>query len=196
MRIKKIGFSSLALISFLSLQHVALADTGTDVKHYAIKQSTPSVGTNLTKEIVKAGTIPLNKHYDELTVEQKQTLRDAYDSMPATDEPPFPAKGLYSIYKAIGTAHEALELQYKGDLNINVLVDSQGNPKSVTVMDSPNEDITKAAVFALMHQQYKPAVCGGQPCTMQFPLHAELVGPTDENLTNLKGTGVQITKSH
>jgi ribosomal protein S13 len=196
MRIKNITFSSLAFISFLSLQHLALADNGTEVKHYAIKQSTPSVGTNLTKEIVKAGTIPLNKRYDELTTEQKQTLRDEYDSMPVTDEPPFPVKGLYPIYKAIGTAHEALELQFKGPLNINVLVDSEGNPKSVNVMESPNEDVTKAAVYALMHQQYKPAVCAGQPCAMQFPLHADLVGPSEDNLTNINAPGVQASKIH
>jgi len=195
MRISTFCTSLFVFAAVMSVQQLSMADSSTTVKEYSIKQTTPSVGTNLTKIIVKAGTIPLNKPYGELTAEQKQELRDKYDNMPVTDEPPFPVKGLMPFYRAIGTVHEALSLQYKGNLNVNVLVDSQGDPKSVDVMDSPNEDITKAAISVLMKQKYKPAVCGGQPCSMQFPLHAELVGPNDENLTNLNGAGAAVIRN-
>ena len=195
MNFSVISKSLLVCALTMALQHVACADE--PVKQYGIKQTTPSVGTHLTKEIVKAGTIPLNKKYDELSDEQKQTIRDQYDHMPATDEPPFPAKGLYSFYKAVGSAHEALDLQYRGSLTVNVAVDSSGNPTKVDVMDSPSEEITRAAVFALMNQKYKPAVCGGQPCAMQLPLHAELVNPsTDAVNMNAHPFGTQAQGSY
>lgn len=190
MRNKKITFSFLTLMLSLGLQQGVFAE---EVRHYSVKQSTPSVGTNMTKEIVKAGTVPLNKPYDQLTTEQKNTIKAEYDSLGDADEPPFPVKGLLPIYRAIGNAHENLELQYKGSLTLYVLVDSEGNPKSVDVMNSPNEDITKAATFALMNQKYKPAVCAGQPCAMKFPLHAELVGPDVDNLSNFNAPGVSTT---
>jgi len=166
------------------------------VKQYGIKQTTPSVGTSLTKIIVKAGTIPLNKSFDELTEEQKQTLRDQYDHMPAGDEPPFPAKGLFRFYRAVGTAHESTGLQNLGILSLNVTVDATGKATSVDVTDSPGEDITKAAVLALMNQSYKPAVCNGQPCVMQLPLRAELVGTDTSILSNANTPGVNINKTH
>jgi len=153
------------------------------VKHYAIKQSAPSVGTNMTKDIVKAGTIPLNKHFDELTADQKAILRSEYDHMPDTDEPPFPVKGLFSIYKSIAIAHENLELQFQGPLTAYVLVDSEGNPKSVEITASPDEQITNAVTYALMNVKYKPAVCSGHACAMQMALHAELVSPSDSGST-------------
>ncbi|MET3108132.1 hypothetical protein AAKU67_002424 [Oxalobacteraceae bacterium GrIS 2.11] len=190
MRIKNMTVSLLTLLLAAGIPHSAMADSDASVKHYTIKQSAPMVGTNLKKDIVKAGTIPLNKPYDELTAEQQQTLRDAYDNMPKTDEPPFPEKGLYPIYKAIASAHENLSLAYKGALNINVLVDSEGNPQSVEVMDTPNEDISKAAVAAAMRQKYKAAVCGGQHCTMKLPVHADLIGPDETNLSGFNTPGL------
>ena len=187
---KKIASSLLAIMLVAAVQQGASAD---EVKHYSIKQSKPSVGTNMTKEIVKAGTVPLNKTYGELTTEQKNSIKAEYDNMPEGDEPPFPVKGLNPIYRAIGYAHENLELQYKGSLTLYVLVDGEGNPKSVDVMNSPNEDISKAATFALMSQKYKPAVCSGQPCAMKLPIHAELVGPEVDTLSTFNAPGVLVS---
>ena len=124
MRLKRTNLALLTILIALTAQHAAFADNESNIKHYGIKQTSPSVGTNLTREIVKAGTIPLNKPYDELTPAQQQTLKDEYENLPAGDEPPFPVKGLFPIYKAIGIAHENSDLQYKGALNIYVLIDS------------------------------------------------------------------------
>lgn len=177
MNTSKFRMPLLMFVSALCMQQVTFAEDA--VRHYSIKQSAPSVGTNITKEIVKAGTIPLNKPYADLSTEQKNALRAEYDHMPDSDEPPFPVKGLFAIYKAIANAHEALELQYMGAFNANVSVDSEGKPTSVDVIDSPDAGITNAATFVLMNIKYKPAQCSGQPCSMQMPIHAELVGPTD-----------------
>ena len=187
---KKIASSLLTIMLVAAVQQGALAD---EVRHYGIKQTNPSVGTNMTKEIVKAGTVPLNKPYNELTADQKNTIKAEYDNMPEGDEPPFPVKGLNPIYRAIAHAHENLELAYKGSLTLYVLVDGEGNPKSVDVMNSPNEDISKAATFALMNQKYKPAVCSGQPCAMKLPIHAELVGPDVDTLSTFNAPGVLVS---
>ena len=36
------------------------------------------------------------------------------------------------------------------------------------------------AAYALMAQTFKPAVCGGSPCAMQFAFHVVLTGPAQE----------------
>ena len=50
-----------------------------------------------------------------------------------------------------------------------VTVDSQGRAKSVSVLQSPDPKMTQYAAGVLMLETYKPALCDGTPCTMQFP---------------------------
>lgn len=186
--------TELAVSLFLTSVMVApfnAAKADDAVRQYGIKQSAPTVGTNFTREILKVGPIPLNKHFDELTEEQKAILRAEYDHMPDADEPPFPVKGLIAIYKPIARVHESLALEYLGPVTAYVSVDSEGNPKSVEVPTSPSSEITDVVRTALMTAKYKPALCGGQPCAMQMAIHAELVSPAQISPTG--GTaGLQV----
>lgn len=48
-------------------------------------------------------------------------------------------------------------------------IDAHGNAIAVEVFKSPDPQMTKAMAGVLMLEKYKPAVCGGSPCQMQFP---------------------------
>ena len=50
-----------------------------------------------------------------------------------------------------------------------VEIDSQGKPVSVSVYQSPDPKMTQVVGTILMLQSYKPALCNGEPCSMQFP---------------------------
>lgn len=127
---------------------------------------------SLTGRLAEGG-LPPDKRYAELTQEQKDKVRGQYQSMAADDEPPFPVDGLASLYRPIAQAQQSLRLE--GRLEMEVEVDAAGKARSVGVRKSPSSKITQVAAAALMFQTYKPAVCGGQPCAMVFPLQVDLI---------------------
>jgi hypothetical protein len=181
MRIAALGF--FVVMSMIAW-NVAAAEV-TEEQQFTVKQSAPMLGSNLHRDIIKAGVIPINKRYDELTAEQKDVLKSSYESMKSGDEPPFPAKGLMPILKAVRDIHEKTELQFKGPLTLYVDIDSEGKPKSVSVVQSPDKQITQVAALALMEQTYKPAVCNGAPCAMQYPFHVELIAVDEKDLKSM-----------
>jgi len=185
----------LSLISILLAASLPAAATETDQRQYTVKQTEPSVGSNIRREIIRAGTVPLDKRYADLTPEQKASVKSAYESMKADDEPPFPANGLMPILKVVRNAHEQANLKFKGPLTLYVQVDSSGKATDVSVVQSPDADIARSAAYALMVQPYKPAVCSGQPCAMQYPFHVDLVGPEQQEMTTASGnpaSGIMI----
>ena len=52
-------------------------------------------------------------------------------------------------------------------------VDAKGVAQSVSVIASPDSDMTRVAAGVLMLETYKPALCAGQPCAMAFPVRME-----------------------
>jgi hypothetical protein len=129
--------------------------------------ATQSTGTIIKKGIRWESKIPLNKTYAQLTPEQKEILHAQYENIAPGDEPPFPEKGIKPIFNAVSNAQHIL--QARGDLNMNVTVGPDG--KAVQVEDFSNvhnAQMREALQNALMLTKYKPAVCNGAPCTMQF----------------------------
>ena len=135
---------------------------------YSIKQDEPSTGSTINREIVIGGTVPFDKRYSELTAEQQRILKSQYQRMGDADEPPFPVNGLRPIYLMLANGQR--ELRVNGPLSIFVEVDSEGRATKVSVLQSPNPEMTKLAASVLLLEKYKPAVCSGIPCTMEFPL--------------------------
>jgi hypothetical protein len=129
--------------------------------------ATQSTGTIIKKGIRWESKIPLNKTYAQLTPEQKELLHSQYENIAPGDEPPFPEKGIKPIFNAVSNAQYIL--QARGDLSMNVTVGPDG--KAVQVEDFSNVhnmQMREALQNALMLTKYKPAVCNGAPCTMQF----------------------------
>lgn len=166
-------FCALALVPTAIFADDALAP-----KRYTIKSDEPPTGSHIRRERI-VSSLPLDKRYSELTNEQQNALKSQYEQMAEDDEPPFPVNGLGPVYKAISKIREydargRYGLGIDGSLTLHIQVDSQGNATSASVFESPNPDITKSAAAIGMLTKYKPAVCGGQPCAMVFPIRMEL----------------------
>jgi len=141
------------------------------VRHYI--DSTQATGTIIKKQIRWESKIPLDKTYDQLSAEEKAELFSQYEKLEPGDEPPFPAQGIKPIFNAIKKAQRLR--QARGDLDLSVTVGPDGNAVKVEdyseVMDG---DITEMAQQVLLLTKYKPAICKGQPCTMQFRFRQSL----------------------
>jgi hypothetical protein len=66
------------------------------------------------------------------------------------------------------------KLDAKGFVSIHVNVDAKGNATGVKVMNTPNLEIAKAIAYVLVKAKYKPAVCDGAPCEMEFRFRFQL----------------------
>jgi hypothetical protein len=155
------------------------ADTAAP-EEYSILQTAPSVGSNIKREIIKAGTVPINKPYAEFTPEEKARLKHDYWQLKPGDEPPFPANGLMPILHAVQLAYEKILLQAHGPLVLSVEIDEKGHPNGFVVRESPDPFIAEAAAVALMDQAYKPGTIDGKPSVMRYAFHVELVGPRQD----------------
>lgn len=111
--------------------------------------------------------VPPEKPYAQLTPEQQRKLKDAYDKMPDADEPPYPLNGLRPLLRACEELQRSMLV--RGEFLLAVTVDAHGNATSVEVFKSADPKMTKAMASVLMLEKYKPAVCNGAPCQMQFP---------------------------
>jgi len=129
--------------------------------------ATGSTGTILKQEIRWTSKVPLNKTYAELTPEQKAELHKAYETLAPGDEPPFPAEGIKPIFTAIKNAQRVL--QARGQLDMKVTVGPDGKAIKVDSVGSVKAgQMTDLAQQVLMQTKYKPAMCHGEPCTMQY----------------------------
>lgn len=138
---------------------------------HSLRQDEPSTGSNIKRAIVMGGTVPLDKRYAELTSEQQAAVKALYEQIGPDDEPPFPADGLAPIFKAVAAAQQ--KLQVSGSLTMAVQVNPQGEATSVDVLRSVDPRMVQFVAAVLMLQKYKPALCSGSPCTMQFPFRME-----------------------
>lgn len=149
--------------------------------HAQLSQSAPTKYTNhatsSTGTILKPGPathdikweseVPLNRVYGKLTDEQRAHLHAMYASLAPGDEPPFPVKGLKTIFNEIRLAQR--RYQAAGELDMFVTVGADGTPKQVENRGSvSNAKLTEVARQALMATKYKPAMCHGTPCEMEF----------------------------
>jgi tetratricopeptide (TPR) repeat protein len=169
-------FCALVLVPASIFAGEALAQ-----QRYTIKQDEPTTGSHIRREQI-ISSLPLDKRYSELTNEQRNAVKSQYEQMAEDDEPPFPVNGLGPVYKAISEIHKKIVLRDRyglgvsGPLAMHIQVDSQGNATSVSVYQSPDPEMTKSAATIAMLTRYKPAMCGGQPCAMVFPVRMQLCG--------------------
>ena len=134
---------------------------------YVIREDQPRTGSHIRRDEVAGSTIPLNKRYYELSAAERETLNQGYEPMERGDEPPFPAEGLRPIYDAIRKAQKKLLVE--GNLFLVADVGADGKVTQVSVFDSPSEKMTSFAGSVLLMTAFKPALCGGKACKMQYP---------------------------
>lgn len=158
---------ALACIAPLCGTTVTLAQA--PAPEYTIRESEPRTGSNIRRAVVRGSPIPINKKYEELSAEQKDSLNQFYESMGPGDEPPFPADGLKPIHHAMAKAQQ--KFLVSGDLMLIAAVASDGNVTQVKAIGSPSPEMTKFASTVLLLTKFKPALCKGAPCTMDYPFH-------------------------
>jgi hypothetical protein len=134
-------------------------------KSYAL--SSEMTGSHLLASNTSNIQVPPEKSYAQLTPEQKRSVKGNYDKMPDADEPPYPLNGLASILRASEKLQHSLLV--RGELSMAATIDAHGNATSVEVYKSPDPQMAKAMAGVLMLEKYKPAVCNGSPCQMQYP---------------------------
>jgi len=157
----------LAIASLLFVCSAA-ALAADSAEHFGVKDSSPPTGSSLRRNIVE-GSLPFDKRYDELTPPQRELFKARYEPMAADDEPPFPIDGLGPMMLALHQG--AVRYDIRGRLDMSVMVGPDGAPSAVTAYETPGDErFTKFAATILMVQKYKPAVCGGRPCQMAFPV--------------------------
>jgi hypothetical protein len=137
---------------------------------YALRGDAPT-GSNIPELLARSTMIPLNKKYSELSDEQKAVLASHYERMGERDEPPFPVDGLAPIMRLLHRAQA--QLLVTGPLYLIVDVGADGAAKEVKAIGSPSPEMTQLAASVLIFTKYKPAVCAGQPCRMQYPFVIE-----------------------
>ena len=135
---------------------------------YTIKEDQPRTGTSLRQALVTS-SLPLDKRYAELTPAQQAQVRGYYEALHPLDEPPFPADGLGPLMSALQKG--ASKLEAEGELLLYVTVGPDGNARSARLMRSPDPTFGEFALSAALLTRFKPALCRGEPCTMEYPVH-------------------------
>jgi hypothetical protein len=135
---------------------------------FQIRQSVPDTGTHIPRRVVSSNLVPINRRWSELTVAERTLVKSLYETMRPLDEPPFPADGLKPLYELVSKVQRNVLAQ--GELVMFAEVDADGRAQTFSVIKSPDPALTQAVAAALAVTTFKPALCGGVPCSMGFPL--------------------------
>jgi Gram-negative bacterial TonB protein C-terminal len=163
------SYLPIFVVSLFTMGPIAsLAQNITPVaKTYSLKALDAETGSIIKRNIIESGCYPLNKTYGNFTPEEKAKFQAQYSDMPETDEPPFPAKGMAPILRDVMKLADALRAE--GNLSMFVTIDATGAATQISLLKSPSKEFANAVAHILITAKYKPAVCGGQVCTMDFP---------------------------
>jgi hypothetical protein len=110
--------------------------------------------------------IPINKRYDELLPSEREAVHKDYEGLARGDEPPFPADGLKPLHEAALKAQ--MQRYATGRLFVLASVDVDGTVTEVKVMESPDPEMARFVASMLLMTRFKPALCAGRPCAMDF----------------------------
>ena len=116
--------------------------------------------------------VPVQLSYSQLSKEEQRRVKRAYPILQEGDEPPYPLKGTQSIGKDLIAMQN--RIMASGRVVLSVLIDTSGNPTSITIWQAPDAEVGKIAATVLMLNKYKPASCAGVPCAMSYPFTLRL----------------------
>lgn len=150
----------------------ALAFPAAAQSWYTLNETEPETGSHIRKPIAKTTLYPLDRSWSKLTPQERVSLRRFYENMPENDEPPFPQDGLEAVVRDLMS--RAGSVEYKGPFRIHVTVDSKGLVTGVDLVEYVDLKRARYLAQAFLDVKFKPAVCGGKPCTMQFPMYFQM----------------------
>lgn len=161
-------FASAAALMFLVAG--ACQAQAPEQPRYVLKES--QTGSAIAREVLTS-LLPLNKDYAQLTAEEKAMMRSQYVEMKPEDEPPYPVGGVGKLYDTIRQG--ASRLNVHGQFSIVVRVGSDGAATGAEVLQAPTAESGRFVASAGVLTQYKPAVCAGQACAMDFPIRTTVI---------------------
>jgi hypothetical protein len=160
--------SVILAVPLLFFAWSALAEPDASPKHrYSLRYDQALPGSLYKDSLASNGMHPLTKGYEAFTPEEKAAVRSLYEGMPENDEPPFPKGGMRTIFREISKL--VGQFRARGDLTIVVSVDTNGEASGVKIVKYEDLDFAKAVAYVLVSARYKPAVCSGSPCELEFP---------------------------
>jgi len=130
----------------------------------------PPTGTHIRRRAA-TWNIPFEKTYEELTESERATFRSYYEQLADDEEPPYPNDGMEDIMRDLIKVQQHFVVS--GDMFLIALVGAEGSVENISVFQTPDERMAKAAAFVLFKTEFKPADCAGRPCSMEFPLIVE-----------------------
>lgn len=139
---------------------------------FGIRDTSPPTGSNIRRDRVAGGSIPVNRSYAQMSDAEKAAVHAMYERIEPGDEPPFPLQGLKPIYEAVAKGQDRRLVT--GLLTLAAEVDPQGGVTRVLVLDNPDPALTRYVASVLFNTAFKPALCKGRPCTMQYPVSIQL----------------------
>lgn len=157
----------LALSVMLAFLGSAGAADEAEPPRYSLRSDAGARGRFGPSEAFGA-VVPFNRTYAQLTDEQKARIKGYYVGMSEEDEPPYPERGLEAIYGVI--AEGQARIGVVGDLDLEVVVAPDGTAQEVRVYKTPHRKVTQFVANLVMLTPFKPGICGGKPCTMNFPV--------------------------
>lgn len=162
--------SLYCLVALLVAASFAAAQEAAAPRRYSLKQERPDIGSHVLRDSVSGSRVPVDKPFAELSEEDKAFWKSQYEGLGPTDVPPFPARGLKNLYKAMSVVQRKHAV--RGNVTMFVQIDRTGRAASVSVIASPDPLLTKDIATILMLEEYTAALCAGVPCAMDFPFRA------------------------
>lgn len=139
-----------------------------DGPQYGIRMGHPPTGSSIRRYAVSPSSIPVNQTYGELSATDRAKLHQWWESIPDGDEPPFPREGLKPMFDAMRQAQQ--KLLVTGELLLVATVEADGQVSQVQAVGSPSPEMTRFSAALLTLTRFKPALCAGAACRMDFPL--------------------------
>ena len=121
--------------------------------------------------------VPFDSIYSEMNKEHQEIYRKIYEWLMETplredQTPPYPAKGLRTLYKPIIKKNKLVAKNKS--LFFIVDVDENGEAQKVKVYASPNKEFTEFVNILAFTTKFEPGTCAGEPCAMEFPFEIDL----------------------
>ena len=165
---KRIRVGSMLVVGgALGLAPTAFAEQE-PAPEYSIKNDNPPIGSRIRQDQATTAHLPLNRTYQQLTPEQRAFVNSWYQSIAPGDEPPYPLDGLKGMVDAVRKGQDILLAT--GRLVLVATVEPSGKVSTVKAYSSPSPEMTEFASKVMLLTKFKPAVCGGRRCRMDFPL--------------------------
>ena len=135
---------------------------------YSLNQEQPTLGTRIIRDQTSRSAVAINLPYEQLPEAERAALHSWWEHIEDGDEPPFPRSGLQAIYDPMRKVGDKLPAD--GRLFVVAMIGPQGRATEVQIYDAPSKKVGEAAAAILLVTDFKPALCSGKPCYMEFPL--------------------------